>query len=49
VSVTERASYLGRLRALARQIAEAYVRQREELGYPLLKPIEARRAAGVPA
>jgi glycyl-tRNA synthetase alpha chain len=49
VSVTERASYLGRLRALARQIAEAYVRQREELGYPLLKPIEADRTAGVPA
>jgi glycyl-tRNA synthetase alpha chain len=49
VSVTERASYLGRLRALARQIAEAYVRQREELGYPLLKPIDARRTAGVPA
>jgi glycyl-tRNA synthetase alpha chain len=49
VSVTERASYLGRLRVLARQIAEAYVRQREELGYPLLKPVEARRTAGVPA
>jgi glycyl-tRNA synthetase alpha chain len=37
VSVTERASYLGRMRGLARQIAESYVRQREELGFPLLK------------
>jgi glycyl-tRNA synthetase alpha chain len=36
VSVTERASYLGRLRGLARQIAEGWVRQREALGYPLL-------------
>jgi glycyl-tRNA synthetase alpha chain len=41
VSVTERASYLGRLRGLARQVAEGYLRQREALGYPLLK------AAGV--
>jgi glycyl-tRNA synthetase alpha chain len=38
VSVTERASYLGRMRGIARQIAEAYLRQREALGYPLLKP-----------
>ena len=37
VSVTERAAYLARLRALARQIAEGYVKQREALGYPLLK------------
>ena len=37
VSVTERAAYLGRLRGLARQIAEAYVKQREALGYPMLK------------
>jgi glycyl-tRNA synthetase alpha chain len=36
VSVTERASYLGRLRGLARQIAEGWLRQREALGYPLL-------------
>ena len=36
VSVTERTSYLGRLRAIARQVAEGYPRQREALGYPLL-------------
>ncbi len=37
ISVTERTSYLGRLRGLARQVAEGYLRQREALGYPLLK------------
>jgi glycyl-tRNA synthetase alpha chain len=37
VSVTERAAYLARLRGLARQIAEGYVKQREALGYPMLK------------
>ena len=36
VSVTERTSYLGRLRAIAREVAEGYLRQREALGYPLL-------------
>ena len=36
VSVTERTSYLARLRAIARGVAEGYLRQREELGYPLL-------------
>jgi glycyl-tRNA synthetase alpha chain len=43
VSVTERASYLGRLRGLARQIAGGYLKQREALGYPLLKSTAARR------
>jgi glycyl-tRNA synthetase alpha chain len=42
VSVTERASYLGRMRALARHIAEGYLKQREVLGYPLLKAAGAR-------
>ncbi len=42
VSVTERASYLGRMRGLARQIAEGYLRQREALGYPLLKATDTR-------
>jgi glycyl-tRNA synthetase alpha chain len=37
ISVTERTSYLGRIRALARRVAEAYLRRREALGYPLLK------------
>ena len=42
VSVTERAAFLGRLRGLARQIAEGYVKQREALGFPLLKSDVAR-------
>ncbi|MBI2461183.1 MAG: glycine--tRNA ligase subunit alpha [Candidatus Rokubacteria bacterium] len=37
ISVTERTAYLGRIRALARQVAEAYLAQRAELGYPLMK------------
>jgi glycyl-tRNA synthetase alpha chain len=37
ISVTERTSYIGRVRALARQAAEAYLKQREEMGYPLVR------------
>jgi glycyl-tRNA synthetase alpha chain len=37
ISVTERASYIGRVRNIARLCAEAYIRQRERLGYPMLK------------
>lgn len=37
ISVTERTSYIGRVRNLARACAQAYVKQREELGYPLLR------------
>ena len=37
LSVRERAAYIGRVRNLARQVARAYVAQRETLGYPLLK------------
>ncbi|AUX28639.1 MULTISPECIES: glycine--tRNA ligase subunit alpha [Sorangium] len=36
ISVTERQRYIGRVRALARAIAETYLAQREALGYPLL-------------
>ena len=36
ISVAERTSYIGRVRNLARQSAEVYLRQREALGYPLL-------------
>ncbi|RMG14604.1 MAG: glycine--tRNA ligase subunit alpha [Deltaproteobacteria bacterium] len=36
ISVTERAAYIGRVRALARRAAEAYLTMREELGFPLL-------------
>ncbi|MBF0152939.1 MAG: glycine--tRNA ligase subunit alpha [Magnetococcales bacterium] len=37
ISVTERARYIGRVRNLAKQVAEAYVAQRERLGFPLLR------------
>lgn len=37
ISVTERTRYIGRIRNLARQVAQLYLKQREELGFPLLK------------
>lgn len=39
ISVTERAGYIGRIRALARAVAEAYYQSREALGFPLLKEV----------
>jgi glycyl-tRNA synthetase alpha chain len=36
ISVTERAAYLGRVRALARSVAQAYYESREKLGFPML-------------
>ncbi|WP_125766385.1 glycine--tRNA ligase subunit alpha [Lapidilactobacillus wuchangensis] len=37
VSVTERAGYLSRIRNLAHKIAQAFVGEREKLGFPLLQ------------
>ena len=37
LSVVERTRYIGRVRHLARRCAEAYLKQREEMGFPLLK------------
>lgn len=37
ISVTERTGYIGRIRELARQIAESYVESREVLKHPLMK------------
>jgi glycyl-tRNA synthetase alpha chain len=49
ISVTERAAYIGRIRALSRQVAQAYVDSREALGFPML-PANLRRAtAATPA
>jgi len=42
ISVTERTSYIGRMRKMARACARLYLEQREELGYPLLS---SRRSA----
>ena len=36
ISVTERAAYIGRVRALARAVAKAYYESRERLGFPML-------------
>ena len=38
VSLTQRTGYVERMRALANQCAEHYLRQRERLGWPLLAP-----------
>jgi glycyl-tRNA synthetase len=37
VGVTERARFFGRMRRLARAVADAYLREREALGFPLLE------------
>ncbi|MHB8070175.1 MAG: glycine--tRNA ligase subunit alpha [Desulfobaccales bacterium] len=37
ISVAERASLIGRVRNLAKLCAEGYLKQREEMGFPLLK------------
>jgi len=37
ISVTERAGYIGRVRNMSKLCAEGYVKQREKLGFPLLK------------
>jgi glycyl-tRNA synthetase alpha chain len=37
ISVSERTGYIARVRALARLCAEGYLKEREALGYPLLK------------
>ena len=35
ISVTERAAYIGRIRDLARDVAQAYYKSRERLGFPM--------------
>ena len=42
ISVSERVGYIGRVRKLARKATAAYVKQRAEMGYPLIKD-EAER------
>ncbi|AFY61238.1 glycine--tRNA ligase subunit alpha [Synechococcus sp. PCC 6312] len=38
ISVAERTRYIGKIRHLARQVAQLYLEQRQELGFPLLTP-----------
>ena len=42
ISVTERTHYIARVRNMARMCAQAYVTQREALGYPMIKDPELR-------
>jgi glycyl-tRNA synthetase alpha chain len=37
ISVAERTRYIGRIRNIARHVAQRYIEQREAMGYPLLK------------
>ena len=37
ISVTERSAYIGRVRAIARAIAQAYYESRQRLGFPMVK------------
>lgn len=37
ISVTERARFIGRVRSMAREVAQAYFNGREALGFPLVK------------
>ncbi len=51
IGVTERARYFDRMCGLARAVATAYVKQREELGFPLVKrpPVFAPSSLGISA
>jgi len=40
ISVTERTGYIARIRNLARRCAKGYLKQREEMGFPLLKQVK---------
>uniref|UniRef100_UPI004056D985 glycine--tRNA ligase subunit alpha n=1 Tax=Candidatus Electronema sp. TaxID=2698783 RepID=UPI004056D985 len=44
ISVAERTRYIGRIRNIARQVAQSYVAQREAMGYPLLAERQAMLA-----
>ncbi|HFL3684099.1 TPA: glycine--tRNA ligase subunit alpha [Clostridioides difficile] len=37
IGVSQRASFIGRIRNMAKTVAETFVKQREEMGFPLLK------------
>jgi len=45
ISVSERVKYIARVRSLARQCAELYLRKRFEKSFPLLKADAARKSA----
>lgn len=47
ISVTERTGYITRIRNMAKKCAEAYLKQREQLGFPLLKDNKIRSELGL--
>jgi glycyl-tRNA synthetase alpha chain len=47
ISVTERQSFIARVRNLAKMCAAAYVEQRAKMGYPMLKDKEIRAHLGL--
>lgn len=49
ISVTERTGYITRIRDLARQLAEEYVKSREKLGHPLLNRWPEKKPPAPPA
>jgi glycyl-tRNA synthetase alpha chain len=44
ISVTERAAYIGRIRNLARAVAQSYYESRERLGFPMLRTPQTQAA-----
>jgi len=48
IGVTERAGYFHRMRSLSQRVAKAFVQQREEQGFPLLKYMPERPAPESP-
>jgi glycyl-tRNA synthetase alpha chain len=48
ISVTERTGYIARVRALARQCAQAYLEERSSMGHPLLNPSRSRSKGRTP-
>lgn len=47
ISVTERTSYIARVRNLARLCAQGFIKQRQKLGYPLIKDQAERLRLGL--
>ena len=46
ISVTERAAYIGRIRTLARAVAQSYLESRRKLGFPMLGRDESANDRG---
>ena len=44
ISVTERAAYIGRIRQLARSVAQSYLESRQQLGFPMAPKLWAEES-----